>query len=190
MGRGLVSALVLSLGYAKELGLHKSASEEYREHIHRDIMNARVRAIESDFGEDHGEIHWHAYDPAIESAYKHLTVIKPMDSSPRTAAIRVLADEHTAEDGSHPMNSTEAVLYIWVKDQAGDVVFVTEFDDKHEKDQKAHSKLDLAPFQTAERDGNPVPRLTPYAYCVNHGVASIWEGRPFDVPQLLTKDEL
>lgn len=58
----------------KEVGLHRDASEKYRDRIHLELIASRVRIIEADVGPDafHGYKMSESEDPA---AYKHLSVI-------------------------------------------------------------------------------------------------------------------
>ena len=73
------------------------------------------------------EHHFHPWNGT--SAHKHLSVIGMVEGSPSTAYVRVLGDHE--EDGSHPMHEHEAVHAIWVKDEEGKIVHLTEFDDKY-----------------------------------------------------------
>ena len=200
-----IAAVALQNIGAKELGLHPHVSEKYMEHIHLDILRSRVAVIEEEHRSSGGAFHAlqeprkpadGALEPTSpEHAYKHLAIIVVSATDPSRAYVRVLGGSD--EETHHPMDEAEQVTAIWVKDSDGVVVHLTEFDAHHEAEQLAHTSLDLAPFQQqkqqAAAEGQPTPTiLTPYAVCKNHGVVSIWKGRPFEVPDLPTavKDEL
>jgi hypothetical protein len=121
----LVVLLLLSvLCHGKEIGLHDAASDKYRQHIHEDLKISRISVIEEEVAMEH---HFHPWNGT--SAHKHLSVIGMVEGSPSTAYVRVLGDHE--EDGSHPMHEHEAVHAIWVKDEEGKIVHLTEFDDKY-----------------------------------------------------------
>ena len=106
--------------------------------------------------------------------------------------VRVLGD--ASDDVLHPMNETEQVAAIWVKDDRNRVVHLAEFDSLHQAEQhegrshaRAHTAFGLSVLDSLE--GERAKMLTPFAMCKNHGNMSIWEGRPWAV-RLGEKDEL
>ena len=206
-------ALLASECGAKELGIDPHASDKYKEHLHLDVLASRVNIIEEEHRASGGAFQSHALresQPAAAddeagalveptgtkndvNAYKHLAIIVVSESDPSRAYVRVLGSDD--EETHHAMDDHEQVTAIWVKDGDGVIVHLTEFDHLHEAEQKAHTALDLAPFQqqlaTAEGQQTSIV-LTPFAVCKNHGVVSIWKGRSFEVPALppASRDEL
>lgn len=90
-----------------------------------------------------------------------------------------------------------AVVAIWIKDPAGVVVHLAEFDEHHQAErhegrslERAHAAFDLSILE-AQAGERTARLLTPYALCRNHGTLSIWEGRPWQAPVFeAAKDEL
>ena len=118
-----VLSLLAVICCGKEIGLHDAASDKYRKHIHEELKISRIKVIEEEVAMEH---HFHPWNGT--SAHKHLSVIRMVEGSASMAYVRVLGDHK--EDGSHPMHEHEAVQAIWVKDEEGKIVHLSEFDDE------------------------------------------------------------
>jgi len=177
-----VLALAVSV-CGKIVGLHDGASEKFKEHMLDKIIASRVEVLEGlEINREHtsGPSSLHVIEPG-STLDKHFPVIEL-----RTASRGVIyvhggwdnethAPTHNDAGTEHPMPKYHDMKAMYVKDESGAIVHLSEFHEHTKEGDLPHVEFDVPASATT---------LTPYAFSNLHG---LWQGHAYTVSEMQRK---